>query len=151
MRIRQGSNYSCYGVLTQKQQCRWPSQIWTHSYRHRAVCIFMDVFPLARWFLTDFICKIEKGGKETERKGGIGLYGVLRPWGLCLWTLITKPVNSQGLQNLDKWSRNALQLPNTCRLLFGDACRVQAACSGQAPAQKIQFRKYWSLTNASST
>lgn len=127
MRIRQGSNYSCYGVLTQKQQCRRPSQIWTHSYRHRAVCIFMDVFPLARWFLTDFICKIEKGGKETEReRGGLDC--------MVSW--------DHGDYACGHWLPS-LSTPKVCRIWINEvgmlsSCQTHAGCCLVMPAEYRQ-------------
>lgn len=156
MRIHEGNNYSWYRFPTQEQWCRWPSHIlYEHMFsiftvRH-CVHICGCVFLLQGDFNRFLNIKSEEGERKKERARAIWLCGVSRPWGLCLWTLITKPVSSQGLENLDKWSRNALRLPDTCRLPFADASRIQAAGSGQAPARRIQFRKYWSVTNASST
>lgn len=62
--------------------------------------------------------------------GAIWRRGVLRLWGLCLWTLITKPVSSQGLVNLDKWSSNA------------GCCSLMPAENGQRLLDARQLRKF---------
>ncbi len=114
MRIHEGNNYSWYIFPTQNSGADGPH---VFPVRHCVVCIFVDVFSLARWFLTDLKIWEKRGGRMAKTEREIWLRGVLRPQGLCLWTLITRLVNSQRLENSDKSSRNALRLPNTCRLM----------------------------------